>query len=81
MARMKTTVDIDERKLRRVMKLTGLKTRKETIDFALTEAERLARVSRMFQKPFYLEGDRPIMDPDYDILEMRERERPRHDSH
>jgi Bacterial antitoxin of type II TA system, VapB len=78
---MKTTVDIDDRKLRRVMKLTGLKTRKETIDFALTEAERLARVSRMFQKPFYTEEEGPIIDPDYDLLGMRKRERPRHASH
>jgi len=78
---MKTTVDLDDKKLRRLMKLTGLKTRKETINFALTEAERLAKVRKMFQKSFYLDPEGPIIDPDYDIIRMRKQEKPRHASH
>lgn len=81
MVRMKTTVDLDDRKLRRLMKLTGLKTRKETIDFALTEAERTARVRKVFNKPFYVDPDGLIIDPDYDVVEMRKREKPTHAAH
>ncbi len=44
---MKTTIDLDEDKLGRVMALTGIKTRREAIDFALTEAERFARIKKM----------------------------------
>ena len=78
---MKTTVDLEDKKLRRLMKLTGLKTRKETIDFALTEAERLARIRKVFSKPFYLDPDDPIIDPRYDIIKIRRQEKPRHASH
>lgn len=79
-SRMKTTIDLDEKKLRRVMKLTGITTRKQAIDFALTEAERLAKVKKLLEEPFYVEnGD--IIDPDYDLERMREREKPGHDSH
>jgi hypothetical protein len=75
MTRMKTTIDLDEKKLRRVMKLTGITTRKQAIDFALTQAERLARVKKLFEEPFYLDsGD--IIDPNYDLERMRNRETP-----
>jgi hypothetical protein len=75
MTRMKTTIDLDEKKLRRVMKLTGITTRKQAIDFALTQAERLARVKKLFEEPFYLDsGD--IIDPNYDLERMRDRETP-----
>jgi hypothetical protein len=50
---MKTTIDLDEDKLRRVMELTGINTRKEAIDFALSQAERLAKIRQLFSKPFY----------------------------
>lgn len=77
---MKTTVDLDDRKLRRLMRLTGLKTRKATIDFALTEAERLAKIRKLFEQPFYV-AEGPVVDPDYDVIRMRKREKPRHASH
>ena len=37
---MKTTIDIDERRLKRVMELTGAKTRKAAVNYALREAEK-----------------------------------------
>jgi Arc/MetJ family transcription regulator len=43
---MKTTVDIDDKKLNRVMKLTGLKTMRETIDFALMKRSGLPESER-----------------------------------
>jgi len=77
---MKTTIDLDEKKLRRVMKLTGITTRKQAIDFALTQAERLAKVKKLFEEPFYV-GSGEIIDPNYDLRQMRDREKPGHDSH
>ena len=76
-ALMKTTIELDEAKLERVMKLTGLATRREAIDFALTQAERAARVKALLSRPFF-EGvtDKVIVDPDYDVLALRRKERP-----
>lgn len=69
---MKTTIDLDEAKLERVMNLTGLKTRKEAVEFALTEAERIARVHHALDTPFYVvREDGPVVDPAYDVRAMR----------
>ncbi len=78
---MKTTIDLDDKKLLRVMKLTGLRTRKEVIDFALTEAERLARIKKLLREPFYVDASGHVVDPNYDLLYLRESEKPGHDSH
>jgi len=75
---MKTTIDIDDKKLHRLMRLTGLKTRKETVDFALTEAERLAKIRKLLNGPFYLDTAGDIVDPAYDIAKMRKMEKPGH---
>lgn len=74
---MKTTIDLDEAKLERVMKLTGLTTRKEAIDFALTQAERAAKVKSLLSRPFF-DGitDRHVVDPTYDVLALRRKEKP-----
>ncbi|MBC7368008.1 MAG: type II toxin-antitoxin system VapB family antitoxin [Undibacterium sp.] len=61
---MKTTIDLDEAKLERVMKLTGLSTRKEAIDYALTQVERTSRVKTLQSRPFFdgiAKGD--VVDP------------------
>jgi Arc/MetJ family transcription regulator len=73
---MKTTIDLDEDKLRRVMKLTGIKTRKEAIDFALSQAERLARIKKLFSRPLYVSHSDEIIDPSYDLMRLREAEKP-----
>lgn len=69
---MKTTIDIDDEKLRRVMDLTGIKTRKEAIDFALSEAERAARIRKFFEEPFYVQPEGDVIDPTYDLMKLRE---------
>jgi Arc/MetJ family transcription regulator len=46
---VKTTIELDEDRLNRVMKLTGLKTRKAVLDFALREAERAAQMRRFLK--------------------------------
>ena len=73
---MKTTIDLDEARLRRVMKLTGLKTRKATIDFALLEAERAAKLARLLGSPLPDGEFRDAVDPDYDLTALRSKERP-----
>ncbi len=72
---MKTTIDIDDKKLHRLMRLTGLKTRKQTVDFALTEAERLARIHKLLNGPFYVDAAGDVIDPDYDVVKMRKTEK------
>ncbi len=51
---MKTTIDLDHKKLLGVMKLAGLKTRKEAIDYALTQAERLAKLRKVLSESMYV---------------------------
>ena len=68
---MKTTIELDEQKLKRVMQLTGIQTRKDAIDFALTEAERIAAIDSYYQKAFYVDDTGPVVDPDYDVLAKR----------
>ena len=75
--RLKTRVELDEAKLERVMKLTGLATRREAIDFALTQAERAAKGKSLLSRPFF-EGiaDKVVVDPAYDVLAVRRKEKP-----
>ncbi|MFY8216515.1 MAG: type II toxin-antitoxin system VapB family antitoxin [Chthoniobacterales bacterium] len=68
---MKTTVEIDEEKLERVMRLTGLKTRKEAIDWALTEAERIARIDEIARNPWDSARVKESLEPGYDIVAIR----------
>jgi Arc/MetJ family transcription regulator len=68
---MKTTLEIDDEKLRRIMKSTGLKTRKEAVDWALTEAERIATINRIAEEPWDAEAMKDAVDPDYDIIALR----------
>ena len=74
---MKTTIELDEAKLERLMKLTGIATRREAIDFALTEAERAAKVRAAIAQPFF-EGveEGLVVFRDYDVKALREREKP-----
>jgi Arc/MetJ family transcription regulator len=69
---MKTTIEIDEEKLARIMKLTGVKTRKEAVDWALTEAERIASINRIAEEPWDAEAWKNAIDPDYDIIALRQ---------
>jgi Arc/MetJ family transcription regulator len=74
---MKTTIDIDERKLTGVMRLTGVRSRKAAVDYALTCTERLERLGRLLDKSLPDEKYRAALDPAYDLLALRERERRR----
>jgi Arc/MetJ family transcription regulator len=73
---MKTTIEIDEEKLETVMRLGGFKTRKEAIDWALTEAERIARINQIEKNLWTAEMLKDVIDPNYDLMAMRRKEIP-----
>ena len=73
---MKTTIEIDEEKLETVMRLGGFKTRKEAIDWALTEAERLARINQIKANIWTADMLKDVIDPNYDLMAMRRKEIP-----
>ena len=73
---MKTTLEIDEKRLRNVMALTGLKTRRAAVDYSLAEVERLARVNKVMERAWSPERLKDVLDPRYDVVALRERDRP-----
>ena len=73
---MKTTIDLDETKLKRVMKLSGLGTRKETIDAALTELERKAKLLKLYENPLPGKFYKNAIDPKYDLMKLRNMAKP-----
>jgi Arc/MetJ family transcription regulator len=68
---IKTTIEIDEGKLDRIMKLTGIGTMKEVVDWALSEALRLATINRVMEEPWSAEEARDAVDPTYDLIAIR----------
>jgi len=68
---MKTTIEIDEAKLGRIMKLTGIATMKEAVDWALSEALRLATINRVLEEPWSADEAREAVDPAYDLIAIR----------
>jgi hypothetical protein len=72
---MKTTLGIDEKRLRSVMTLTGLKTRRAAVDYSLAEVEHLARVSKVMERAWTPAQLKDVLAPRYDVIALRERER------
>ena len=68
---MKTTIEIDEEKLDKIMRLSGIATRKEAVDWALTEAVRLAVMNDIEKHPWTVAEAKEAVDPDYDVLAIR----------
>ncbi len=68
---MKTTIEINEGKLDAVMKIVVFKTRKDTIDWALNEALRIATINKIVETPWTLEEAKAAVDPSYDVIAMR----------
>ena len=73
---IKTTMEIDEDKLERVMKLGKFNTRKEAMDWALTEAERIATLNHIEANPWSSRVMEGMIDPDYDVMAVRQLEAP-----
>jgi hypothetical protein len=76
MSIIKTTIEIDEDKLERVMSLGNFKTRKEAMDWALTEAERLATINNIERNPWSSRVMEDMVDANYDVMAVRQLEAP-----
>ena len=68
---MKTTIELDDTKLESIMASMGFKTRKEAIDWALTEGERLAMMHHIKANPWTSVMLEDAIDPTYDVLAAR----------
>ena len=68
---MKTTIELDDDKLENIMKHMNFKTRKEAIDWALTEGERLAVMHHIRANPWSASVLRDAIAEDYDVIANR----------
>jgi len=68
---MKTTIEIDEEKLSSIMRMTGISTMKDAVDWALNEAMRIATINHVMEHPWTAEEAKNAVDPDYDIIAIR----------
>jgi Arc/MetJ family transcription regulator len=68
---MKMTLEVDEKKLARVMKLTGIRTKTGAVEYALGTAERTARRDKLFTIRWKPEELSAAVDPTYDVLAVR----------
>jgi Arc/MetJ family transcription regulator len=73
---VKITVEIDEKKLSRLMKLTGIRTKTQALDYALSTAERSTRRDHLLARPLKAKNLKDAVYPSYDIRKLREREIP-----
>jgi hypothetical protein len=73
---MKTTIDIDEKLLTSVMTLTGVKTRRGAVNYALREAEKSAKVERLVRESPPDEAFKAAVAEGYDIAALRDQEIP-----
>lgn len=72
------TMFIDEALLARVMKLTGLKTKTEAVEFSLRETERKGRLGRFIANEKLAAGEwKGSIDPAYDLMALRLAEKPK----
>jgi Arc/MetJ family transcription regulator len=73
----KMTMFIDEGLLARVMKLTGLKTKTETVEFALRETERKTKLAKFLGARKTAASEwKGSVDPAYDLMRLRIAEKP-----
>ncbi len=71
------TMFINEGLLARVMKLTGLKTKTQTVEFALREAERKASLTKFLgERKIAASEWKESIDPAYDLNRLRVAEKP-----
>jgi hypothetical protein len=70
------TVEIDSKRLSRLAEMTGIASVDQLVEFALNEAERAALMKKVFARKWSPEQMRSALDPAYDLLELREKEKP-----
>ena len=73
----KMTMFIDEALLERVIKLTGLKTKTATVEFALRETERKSKLGKFLASRKLAASEwKGSVDPAYDLMTLRLAEKP-----
>lgn len=65
------TLEVDEKKLARVMKLTGIRTKTAAVEYALGAAERVARREKLFAIRWNAEDLAAAVDPSYNVSAVR----------
>ena len=78
---MKTTIDVDEEKLVGVMRMAGIRSRKAAVDYALSCAERIERLRKLFEHPLPDAEYADSLDPSYEVMAVREQDKPEHGYH
>ena len=73
---MKITVEIDEKKLSRLMRLDGNQDQDPGPNFALNTAERSTRRDHLLAHPLKAKDLKDAVYPSYDIRKLREKEIP-----
>ena len=73
---MKTTIDVDVKKLDGVMRLTGVRSRRAAVDYALACTERIEHLRKLFEKALPDEAYKSALDPAYDLMAVRRKDRP-----
>ncbi|MGA2974335.1 MAG: type II toxin-antitoxin system VapB family antitoxin [Spirochaetia bacterium] len=68
---MKMTIEIDEARLSRLMKLAGIRTKTAAVDWALRSAEHTVRREKLFAVRWGEEELASSVDPSYDVLAIR----------
>lgn len=69
---VKTTLELDAAKLEKVMKLGRFATMKEAVDWALTEAVRIATLNHIKENPWPESVLKEAIAEDYDVLAARQ---------
>jgi hypothetical protein len=70
------TVEIDEKKLSRLMKLTGIKMKTKALNYALSTAEKSATRNKLISTSLAPKDLENAIDPRYDLREPRARAKP-----
>lgn len=74
-APVKTTIELDETKLEKVMKLGGFSTRKDAVDWALGEAVRIVTLNHIKNTPWTPALLKDAVVKGYDALATRQETR------
>ena len=74
----KTTIELDHTKLKSLMKITGLRSYREVVDYALTQTERAARLKKLFDaQDFYVVPHEEFIEKSYNLQKLRAKEIPK----
>jgi hypothetical protein len=74
---MKMTLEVDGKKLEKLMKLTGISTKTAAVDYALATAESAVLREKVLGSSLSREDLADCVDPGYDVIKLRETRRKR----